>query len=140
MAIGLSSNQVFNVVNNVFKSYGLDPYSTSTRNELKTTTGVRNTFGVSYVSARTLKDSINDPENNVALSLKDSYHPSQAAAVASYVAYGLDGADGHRDGWVPLTNRGAYADVLRYYTGPQRDGYISTAAIQWGLQTGRLVI
>jgi hypothetical protein len=140
MALGLSPNQVNNMVNSIYEANGKNPYATDKRDGLKVTKGVERRFGDTYVASPGLKAALNDPSNHLAISLRDQYHPGTAAQLSRIVTNGLDRADGRGDGWVKLEDRGAFADVLRDYTGIKREGYISTDALNWGLQQGSIVV
>ncbi|HEY9720816.1 MAG TPA: hypothetical protein V6D47_02315 [Oscillatoriaceae cyanobacterium] len=140
MPYSLSDSMVNNLVNTVYKLNGKDPYSDSRRDSIAATKGVENKFGTRDVSASTLKNTLNNSWGNVALSLKDQYHPERAQAVSQLVSDGLDRADGSGNGWVRLKDTSMFSELLDAWTGEKRDGFISDRALQWGLENGYLVV
>ena len=111
MGLRLNSSMVNNLVNNVYKLNGKDPYASDRHDAINTSKGVRNTFGDTYVTSRALKRTLNDPYGSIALSLSDKYHPDLSMQLASDLADGLDRADGRHDGMIRLKDTGTWSDL-----------------------------
>lgn len=118
MGLSLPTSLVNNAVNKVFSINGRDARSDDRSQGLKTTDGVKHTFGDSFVTGTQLKNTINDPYSRVALSFRDNTHPEAAQAVAQLVAEGLDGGDGRSDGMIKVNDSsnwfGGKSQVSRY--------------------------
>ena len=142
MGIGLSRDLVNNMVNNVFKLNGKDPYSTDRASSIEATDKAAQSFGGDkWVSSSQMKDAINNPYSHVALTFKDSNHPDRSETLSSLVVDGLDRAEGGRsNGLINLTSRGVSADYLTSLGYKVNAGAISTYELKRALISGDMVI